>query len=169
MEISSLNILYTFKKAVYYSRYSQVTVPRYKKYSTNGIEPTTLITFNMVCHGLSQNTQNHQLNSYRDVIMGKPYNEICDNLAVKMIFEPYAVYGKDRIVFKNGKMDVPYSPVPRNLLLNQISLDSEMVQTLVENCNITQVDIEREVSMKIKSIYCGVRNIQRFFHKLKLH
>ena len=131
--------------AVYFNIYSQVTVPRYKKYSTNGIEPTNLITFNMVCHGLSQNTQTHQLNSYRDVIMGKPYNEICDNLAVKMIFEPYAAKGSDRFVFKNGKMDVPYTPVPLYLSWNQISLDSEMVQTLVEHSKITQVDIEREV------------------------
>ena len=75
------------KKGVYYNRYSQVTVPRYKKYSTNGNEPTTLITFNMVCYGLSQNTQTYQLNSYRDVIIGKPYDEICDNLAVRMAYE----------------------------------------------------------------------------------
>ena len=133
--------------AVYFNIYSQVTVPRYKKYSTSGIEPTTLITFNMVCHGLSQNTQTHQLNSYRDVIMGKPYNEICDNILVKMIFEPFAVYSRDRLVFKNGKMDVPYSPVPAYLSTNMISLDSEMVQTLVEHSKITQVDIQRKVSI----------------------
>ena len=45
-------------------------------------------------------------------------------------------------------MDVPYSPVPRYLSLNQISLDSEMVQTLVEHSKITQVDIDREMSIK---------------------
>ena len=72
-------------------------MPRYKKYSTSGIEPTTLITFNMVCHGLSQNTQTHQLNSYRDVIMGKPYDEICDNLAVKMIYEPWGSFSNLQI------------------------------------------------------------------------
>ena len=76
--------------------------------------------------------------------MGKPYSEICDNLAVKMIYEPYAVYRVDRLVFKNGKMDVPPTPVPEYLSLNQISLDSEMVQTFVEHCGISQVDIARE-------------------------
>ena len=80
--------------------------------------------------------------------MGKPYDEICDNLAVKMIFEPTAMYKNDRMVFKNGKMDVPYTPVPLYLSMNQISLHSEMVQTLVEHSKITQVDIEREVSIK---------------------
>ena len=60
---------------------AQVTVPRYKKYSSKGKEPTTLIAFNMVCHGLSQNANNHQLNSYRDVIVGKPYSKICDNIS----------------------------------------------------------------------------------------
>ena len=119
-------------------------MPRYKKYSSKGNEPATLITFNMVCFGLSQNTKNHQLNSYRDVIMGKSYDEICDNLAVKMIYEPYAIYWSDNLVFKNGKMDLPYTPVPKYLPLNQISLDSEMVQTFVEHFGITHVDIARE-------------------------
>ena len=76
--------------------------------------------------------------------MGKPYSEICDNLAVKMIFEPYAIYKFEKLVFKNGKMDLPYSPVPTYLSANQISLDSEIVQTLVEHCGITHVDIARE-------------------------
>ena len=148
-------------------------MPRYKKYSTNGIEPTTLITFNLVCHGLSQNTQTHQLSSYRDVIMGKPYDEICDNLAVKMIYEPWAVYGRDRFVFKNGKMDVPYTPVPGYLSVNQISLDSEMVQTLVEHSKITQVDIERGVSIKNNLVFFFIsinHGLQKdFLNKLKLH
>ena len=122
----------------------QVTVPRYKKHSSKGSEPVTLISFNMVCHGLSQNTKNHQLKSYRDVIMGKPYYEICDNKAVKMVYDPWSLYRLDKMEFKNGKMDVPHTPVPRYLSLNQISLDSEMVQTFVENCNITHVDITRE-------------------------
>ena len=79
--------------------------------------------------------------------MGKPYSEICDNLAVKMIYEPYAVRRLERLVFKNGKMDVPPTPVPIYLSMNQISLDSEMVQTFVEHCGITQVDIAREWSI----------------------
>ena len=33
--------------------------------------------------------------------MGKPYDEICDNLAVKMIYEPYALYQLEKLVFKN--------------------------------------------------------------------
>ena len=119
-------------------------MPKYKKYSSKGNEPTTLISFNMVCHGLSQNTQVHQLNSYRDVIMGKPYYEICDNIAVKLIFEPWSLYRLDQMVFENGQMDVPDTPVPLYLSLNQKSLDSEMVQTFVENSYITHVDITRE-------------------------
>ena len=122
-------------------------MPRYKKYSSKGNDPVTLIAFTMVCSGLSQNTQTHQLNSYRDGITGKPYSEICDNLAVKMIYEPYAVRRLDRLVFKNGKMDVPPTPVPIYLSLSRISLDSEMVQTFVEHCGITQVDIAREGSI----------------------
>ena len=123
-----------------------MTVPKYKKSASKGDEPTTtLINFNMVCHGLSQNTKNHQLTSYRDVIMGKSYDEICDNLAVKLIYEPYAIYRLDKLVFKNGKMDLPFHPVPQYLKdNNQISLDSEMVQTFVEHCGITHVDIARE-------------------------
>ena len=45
-------------------------------------------------------------------------------------------------------MDVPHTPVVRYLVLSQISMDSEMVQTLVEHSKITQVDIDREMSIK---------------------
>ena len=128
----------------------QVTVPRYKMSSSNGGQTKNLITFNMVCYGLSQNTQNHQLISYSDAILGKSYNEICGNLAVKMIYEPYSVYVNDKMVWKDGKMDMPYTPVRSWLVLNQMVLDSEMIQTLVEDCNITQVDIERKVSIKTR-------------------
>ena len=128
----------------------QVTVPRYKMSSSNGGQTKNLITFNMVCYGLSQNTQNHQLISYSDAILGKPYNEICGNLAVKIIYEPYSVYVNDKMVWKDGKMDMPYTPVRSWLVLNQMVLDSEMIQTLVEDCNITQVDIERKVSIKTR-------------------
>ena len=119
-------------------------MPRYKKYSSKENDPATLITFNMVCFGLSQNTKNHQLVSYLDVIMGKPYSEICDNLAVKMVYEPYSIFRLERLVFKNGKMDVPNVPIPRYIVTNQKSLDSEMVQTLVEHSHISHVDIARE-------------------------
>ena len=130
-------------------------MPKYKKYSSKGDEPTTtLITFNLVCHGLSQNTKNYQLNSYRDVIMGKPYSEICDNLAVKLIYDPWSIYRFDSMVFKDGKMDLPFHPVPRYLTLNQKSMDSELVQTFLEHCGITHVDIARE----------GVRHMVRTFH-----
>ena len=74
---------------------------------------------------------------------------------------PQSVYVRDKFVFKNGKMDVPYSPVPRYLEVNQISLDSEMVQTLVEHNKITQVDIQREVSIQKLEFYINytVQNI----------
>ena len=130
----------------------QVTVPRYKISSSDVGQPN-LITFNMVCYGLSQNTQNHQLISYSDAILGKSYNEICGNLAVKMIYEPYSVYVNDKMVWKDGKMDMPYTPVRSWLVLNQMVLDSEMIQTLVEDCNITQVDIERKVSIKTRLVF----------------
>ena len=125
-------------------------MPRYKMSSSNGGQTKNLITFNMVCYGLSQNNQNHQLISYSDAILGKSYNEICGNLAVKMIYEPYSVYVNDKMVWKDGKMDMPYTPVRSWLVLNQMVLDSEMIQTLVEDCNITQVDIERKVSIKTR-------------------
>ena len=128
----------------------QVTVPRYKMSSSNGGQTKNLITFNMVCYGLSQNNQNHQLISYSDAILGKSYNEICGNLAVKMIYEPYSLYKNDKMVWKDGKMDLPYTPIRKWLVLNQMVLDGEMIQTLVENCNITQVDIERKVSIKTR-------------------
>ena len=111
----------------------QVTVPRYKMSSSNGGQTKNLITFNMVCYGLSQNTQNHQLISYSDAILGKSYNEICGNLAVKMIYEPYSVYVNDKMVWKDGKMDMPYTPVRSWLVLNQMVLDSEMIQTQTKN------------------------------------
>ena len=106
----------------------------------------------MVCYGLSQNTQVHQLTSYRDVIMGKPYNEICDNLEVKLIYEEYSLYIKDRMVWKDGKMDIPekYSPYRKYLELNQMVLDCEIIQTFAEQCNISKVDIKREVSINIE-------------------
>ena len=122
-------------------------MPRYKKYSSKGNEPTTLIAFNMVCHGLSQNANNHQLNSYRDVIVGKPYSEVCDNIVVKMIYEPYAIYRRDRLKFKNGRMDVPDTPISMYLNLKKISLYSEMVQTFVEHNHISHVDIARKGSI----------------------
>ena len=128
----------------------QVTVPRHKMSSSNGGQTKNLITFNMVCYGLSQNNQNHQLISYSDAILGKSYNEICGNLAVKMIYEPYSLYKNDKMVWKDGKMDLPYTPIRKWLVLNQMVLDGEMIQTLVENCNITQVDIERKVSIKTR-------------------
>ena len=80
--------------------------------------------------------------------MGKPYDEICDNIAVKMIYEPWGLYSADRMIFKNGKMDLPYTPVPSYLSRNQISLDSEIVQTFVENCGIKHLDISREAVNK---------------------
>ena len=106
----------------------------------------------MVCYGLSQNNQNHQLTSYRDVIMGKSYNEICDNLEVKLIYEEYSLYIKDRMVWKDGKMDIPekYSPYRKYLELNQMVLDCEIIQTFAEQCNISKVDIKREVSINIE-------------------
>ena len=103
-----------------------------------------MITFNMVCYGISQNTQKHQLQSYRDAIIGKPYYELCDNLASKLIYEPYALYRFDRIVFKNGKMDIPDTPVPRYLKLTRMSLDAELVQTFIEHVDITKLNIQRE-------------------------
>ena len=106
-----------------------------------------MITFNMVCHGLSQNTKNYQLNSYRDGIVGKPYSEICDNIAIKMIFEPWALYRDDKAVWKEDRMDVPYTPDRHYLNMNQISLDSEIVQTFVEHCHISHVDITAWVSI----------------------
>ena len=110
-----------------------------------------------MCHGLSQNTKKHHLNSYRNEILGKPYHEICDNIAVKMIYKPWAVYIADQLIFKNGKMDVPYTPVPIYLSMNQISFDGEIVQTFVEHCGISQVDIAREAVNK---------QITRIFHLL---
>ena len=58
-------------------------------------------------------------------------------------------------------MFIPYTPVQSLLSLNQISLDSEMVQTLVEHSKITQVDIQREVSIQKLEFYINytVQNI----------
>ena len=67
-----------------------------------------------------------------------------------MIYEPWSLYQKDRLVWKDGKMDIPNTPMRNYLVLNQMVLDCEMVQTLVEKCNITKVDIKREVSINIK-------------------
>ena len=61
-----------------------------------------------------------------------------------MIYEPNAIYRFDKLVFKNGKMDLPFHPIPKYLKNNQISLDSEMVQTFVEHVGITHMDIARE-------------------------
>ena len=122
---------------------SKVTVPRYKKSSSKDGLPTTLIDFTMLCPGMSQITKNHQLQSYRDVIMGKPFYEICDSNALKIIYEPWALFTADRIEWKNGEMDVPDTPRPENLELTQISLDSEILQTFVETSNISHVDIEQ--------------------------
>ena len=118
-------------------------MPRYKKYSSKEGLPTTLIDFTMKCPGMSQNAKNHQLTSYRDVIMGKPYYEICGSNSLKIIYEPWGILMSDKMEWKNGKMDVPYTPVPRYLSLTQISLDSEILQTFVESSNITHVDIEQ--------------------------
>ena len=84
--------------------------------------------------------------------MGKPYYEICDSLAVKMIYEPYSLFRLDKIVFKNGKMDLPEIPISRYLETNQKSMDSEMIQTLVEHCNISHVEAIREVVNKMLTI-----------------
>ena len=116
-------------------------MPRYKKYSSKGNEPATLINFNMVCHGLSQNTKTFQLNSYRDVIRGQPFSEICDNIAVKMLFEPYAVYRYEQFEWKDGRMNLLDIPYPKYLKLNQMVLDSEMVQTFVDHNHISHVEI----------------------------
>ena len=118
-------------------------MPRYKKYSSKEGLPITLIDFTMKCPGMSQNAKNHQLTSYRDVIMGKPYYEICDSNSLKIIHDPWAIYRSDKLEWKNGKVAVPYTPVPRYLSLTQISLDSEILQTFVESSNITHVDIEQ--------------------------
>ena len=91
---------------------------------------------------MSQNTKKHQLNSYRDVIMGKPYYEICNRNALKIIYHPWAIYRADKIEWKNDKMDLPDTPVPNYLNKEQISLDSEILQTFVEASNITHVEID---------------------------
>ena len=75
--------------------------------------------------------------------MGKPYYEICNRNALKIIYHPWAIYRADKIEWKNDKMDVPDTPVSRYLNLEQISLDSEILQTYVEASNITHVDIEQ--------------------------
>ena len=75
--------------------------------------------------------------------MGKAYYEICNRNALKIIYHPWAIYRADKIEWKNDKMDVPDTPVSRYLNLEQISLDSEILQTFVEASNITLVDIEQ--------------------------
>ena len=84
---------------------------------------------------------------------GNLYGELQGKQPFAGTVTPQSVYVRDKFVFKNGKMDVPYSPVPRYLELNQISLDSEIVQTLVEHSKITQVDIQREVLIKKIGIF----------------
>ena len=61
-----------------------------------------------------------------------------------MIYEPYAIYRRDRLKFKNGRMDVPDTPISMYLNLKKISLYSEMVQTFVEHNHISHVDIARK-------------------------
>ena len=92
---------------------------------------------------------------------GNLYGELLGKWPFAGTVLPQGVYVSDKFVFKNGKMDVPYTPVPLYLSWNQISLDSEMVQTLVEHSKITQVDIDREMSIKKLelSINYAVQNI----------
>ena len=92
---------------------------------------------------------------------GNLYGELQGKQPFAGTVSPQSVYQRDKFVFKNGKMDVPYSPFPQYLELNQISLDSEMVQTLVEHSKITQVDIQREVSIQKLEFYINytVQNI----------
>ena len=75
--------------------------------------------------------------------MGKPYYEICNHNALKIIYEPWAVYTSEKLEWKNGKMDVPYAPNTNTLDRTMISFDSEILQTFVEASNISHVDIEQ--------------------------
>ena len=95
-----------------------------------------------MCPGMSHNNKIHQLKSYRDVIMGKPFQEICHSNALKIIYHPWAIFTTDKMEWKNGKMDVPLSSELRYHSLTQISYDSEILQTFVEAVNITHVDID---------------------------
>ena len=118
-------------------------MPRYKKSFSKERLPTTLIDFTMLCPGMSQITKNHKLQSYRDVIIGKPYYEICNHNALKIIYNPWAIYTADKLEWKNDKMDEPNTPYPDLLERSQISFDSEILQTFVEASNISHVDIEQ--------------------------
>ena len=59
-----------------------MTVPRYRKNS--------LITpFSMLCPGISQNSDSHQLTLYKgDVLGGKSYSELCDNNILNIVYDP---------------------------------------------------------------------------------
>ena len=68
----------------------------YKKVSSKEGLARTVIDFTMSCPGISQNTNIHQLSSYQDAIIGKPYQEICNNNSVKIAYWPWAIYRADK-------------------------------------------------------------------------
>ena len=60
----------------------QVTVPKYR-------ENSLITPFSMLCAGISQNFDHHQLTLYKGQVWGgKSYSELCDNNILSIVYHP---------------------------------------------------------------------------------
>ena len=153
----------------------QVTVPKYREIS--------LITpFSMLCAGISQNFDHHQLTLYKGQVWGgKSYSELCDNNILSIVYHPDTIdffeidgigdgdgiMGRNALnrdkMEQNGELYVP--PVPgkaftdgraNGLLISdrytQLPWESEILQSFAGLTKVTYITLKKWDSKKDHSL-----------------
>ena len=153
----------------------QVTVPKYR-------ENSLITPFSMLCAGISQNFDHHQLTLYKGQVWGgKSYSELCDNNILSIVYHPdtidfFEIDGigdGDGIMGRNalnrdkmeqdGELYVP--PVPgkaftdgraNGLLISdrytQLPWESEILQSFAGLTKVTYITLQKWDSERDRSL-----------------
>ena len=153
----------------------QVTVPKYR-------ENSLITPFSMLCAGISQNFDHHQLTLYKGQVWGgKSYSELCDNNILSIVYHPdtidfFEIDGigdGDGIMGRNalnrdkmeqdGELYVP--PVPgkaftdvrgNGLLIRdrytQLPWESEILQSFAGLTKVTYITLQKWDSQRDQSL-----------------
>ena len=111
-----------------------MTFPKYR-------DNSKITPFTMLCPGISQNTEHHQLTLYKGhVWRQKSYHELCNNNVLHILVDPDRLYYGDKIA-KRFEFIVP--PTPGNGFrlgfYPYIPWDSEILQSFAEMTDITSI------------------------------
>ena len=100
-----------------------------------------IIPFSMLCPGISQNTQQHQLTLYKgQVWKEKSYPEICGDNLLNIVYTPRSMSTED-IMERNGELYVPQVPGIgfNNDDFTQIPWNSEILQSFAKLTHVTYI------------------------------